>query len=208
MTSITSVTLEAPDPAAAESFYREAFGLGDQIAVRASDSPTTGFRGFSLSLVVSQPGNVDALIGAALDAGATALKEPKKSFWGYGAVVSAPDGAIWKVASSSKKDSGPATREIEDVVLLLGVEDVKASKRFYVDQGLTVDKSFGAKYAQFDAEPSAITLALYGRKALAKDCGVAPDGTGSARMVIGSDHAPFADPDGFTWQTASVSAAV
>ena len=52
-----------------------------------------------------------------------------KSFWGYGGSLRAPDGAIWKIASSSKKESGPATREIDDIVLLLGVEDVKATKQ-------------------------------------------------------------------------------
>jgi catechol 2,3-dioxygenase-like lactoylglutathione lyase family enzyme len=55
MTSIESVTLDVPDPAAAEAFYTAAFGLGDKVRVRASQSPTTGFRGFTLSLVVSQP---------------------------------------------------------------------------------------------------------------------------------------------------------
>ena len=70
MTSFETVTLEVPDPAAADAFYT-AVGLGPYVNVRASDAPTTGFRGFALSLVVSQPGNVDALIGAALDTGAT-----------------------------------------------------------------------------------------------------------------------------------------
>jgi hypothetical protein len=37
--------------------------------------------------VVSQPATVDALIGAALDAGATTLKAVAKSLWGYGGVV-------------------------------------------------------------------------------------------------------------------------
>src|SRR5215475_1965704 len=133
MTSIESVTLEVPDPAAAEAFYAAAFGLGEKVRVRASDEPTTGFRGFALSLVVSQPSTVDSLIGSALGAGATVLKPVKKSFWGYGGVVQAPDGAIWKVATSAKKDTGPATREIDDMVLLLGVADVTASKRFYVE---------------------------------------------------------------------------
>ena len=74
MTSIESVTLEVPDPGAAERFYTAAFGLGTQLRVRASEEPTTGFRGFTLSLVVSQPATVQALIGAALDAGATAAE--------------------------------------------------------------------------------------------------------------------------------------
>jgi predicted lactoylglutathione lyase len=203
MTAIASVTLEVPDPAAAADFYAKAFGLGDRVGVRASEAPTSGFRGFTLSLVVSQPGTVDSLVGTALDAGATVLKPVKKSFWGYGGVVQAPDGTIWKVATSSKKDTGPATREVDDVVLLLGVADVKATKQFYVDRGLTVAKSFGSRYVEFDTGGSAIKLALYGRKAAAKDAGVDPDGTGSHRIAVSSDAGPFADPDGFVWETAT-----
>src|SRR6476659_4052702 len=134
--AITSVTLGVPDPDAAGAFYRSAFGLGSQLRLRASQAPTTGFRGFTLSLVVSQPSTVDALVGAALDAGATTIKPAKKGLWGYGGVVCAPDGTIWKIATSAKKDTGPATRQIDDIVLLLGVADVAASKRFYVDRGL------------------------------------------------------------------------
>jgi predicted lactoylglutathione lyase len=202
MAAIESVTIEVPDTAAAEAFYKTAFGLGDMLKVRASEEPTTGFRGFTLSLVVSQPSTVDSLIGTALDAGATTLKPVKKSFWGYGGVVQAPDGALWKVATSSKKDTGPATRQVDDVVLLLGVADVKATKQFYVDRGLTVGKSFGSKYVEFATPASHVKLALYGRRALAKDAGVSPDGTGSHRIVIGSDAGSFTDPDGFAWEAA------
>src|SRR5262245_26027732 len=120
MTSIESITLEVPDTAAADAFYSAAFGLGSRIGLRASEEPTSGFRGFTLSLVVSQPATVDGFVGAALDAGATPLKPVSKSFWGYGGVVRAPDGAIWKVATSSKKNTGPATREVDEIVLLLG----------------------------------------------------------------------------------------
>jgi uncharacterized glyoxalase superfamily protein PhnB len=200
VTSIESVTLEVSDPTAALAFYTAAFGVGTQVGVRAAEAPTTGFRGFTMSLVVSQPSTVDGLIGSALDGGATPLKPVAKSFWGYGGVVQDPDGAIWKVATSSKKDTGPATREIDDIVLLLGVADVKASKRFYVDRGLAVKRSFGGKYVEFDTPGSQVKLALYGRRALAKDAGVSPDGTGSHRIVIGSDAGPFTDPDGFAWE--------
>ena len=202
MTSIESVTLEAPDPTAADAFYTAAFGLGTQVGVRASEGAAAGFRGFTLSLTVSQPATVDLLIGAALDAGAMPLKPAAKSFWGYGGVVQAPDGTIWKVATSAKKDTGPATGQIDQIVLLLGVADVAVSKRFYVDRGLTVAKSFGRKYVQFATDSSPVTMALYGRRALAKDAGVSPDGTGSHRIVIGSDAGPFTDPDGFKWQSA------
>lgn len=148
--------------------------------------------------MVSQPATVDRFIGAALDAGAEPLKPVKKSFWGYGGVVQAPDGTVWKVATSSKKNTGPAQRRIDEIVLLVGVADVLASKRFYVDHGLEVEKSFGRKYVQFAT--GHVKLALYGRRALAKDAGVSPDGNGSHRLVIGSDTGPFTDPDGFVWE--------
>ena len=84
MTSIDSVTLEVPDPMAAEAFHSKAFGLDDRVGVRASEAPpTSGFRG----------------------------------------------------------------------------------------------------------------------RAAAKDAGVDPDGSGSHRIVIGSDAEPFTDPDGFAWET-------
>ncbi|TQM33551.1 glyoxalase [Nocardia bhagyanarayanae] len=202
-TTIDAVVLEVTDPAAAANFYDAAFGLGDKLRVRASETLTTGFRGFILSLVVSQPSTVDSLIGTALGAGATTLKPAKKSFWGYGGVVQAPDGAIWKIATSAKKDTGPATREIDDFVVLFGVDNVKATKQFYIDRGLAVGKSFGSKYVEFATPPSSVKLALYGRRAAAKDAGVAPEGTGSHRIVIGSGFGSFADPDGFEWEATS-----
>jgi predicted lactoylglutathione lyase len=202
-TAIESVTLEVPDPGVAGAFYTAAFGLDRQLGLQGSAAPTSGFRGFTLSLVVSQPANVDALTGAAIEAGATALKAVKKSLWGYGGVVQAPDGTIWKIATSSKKNSGPESRQIDDVVLLLGVADVAASKRFYVDHGLTVARSFGRKYVEFDSPSGSVKLALYGRRALAKDAGVAPDGSGSHRIVINSAAGSFTDPDGFEWQAVS-----
>ena len=200
MTSLDTVTLEVADPAAAERFYAAAFGLGPELRLRASQEPAAGFRGFTLSLTTSQPADVDALLDAALQAGATTLKPAAKSLWGYGGVVQAPDGAIWKVATSAKKDGGPARREFEAVVLLLGVADVAASKQFYRDQGFTIARSFGRRYVEFDSGP--VKLALYRRRALAKDAGVAPDGSGSHRIALGGDVRPFTDPDGFTWETA------
>jgi predicted lactoylglutathione lyase len=202
MASIESLILEVADPSAAERFYTAAFGLGTQVCLRASQAPAAGFRGFTLSLTVSQPATVSGFIDAALDAGATPLKPAAKSFWGYGGVVQAPDGTIWKIATSVKKDTGPATREIDQIVLLLGVADVAASKRFYMDRGLAVAKSFGRMYVEFAAPSSPVKLALYRRRALAKDAGVSPDGTGSHRLVVGSDAGPFTDPDGFAWEAA------
>ncbi|GAA3517987.1 glyoxalase [Aeromicrobium panaciterrae] len=199
MTNINHITLEVPDTTAAKAFYAAAFDVDKQIELRqASDEPSDGFRGYTLSLVVGQPSTVDSLFASALEAGATEIKPVAKSFWGYGGSLRAPDGTIWKIASSSKKETGPATRQIDDVVLLLGVEDVKATKQFYADQGLKVGKSFGSKYVEF--ETTNVKLALYGRKALAKDVGVPVEGSGSHRIAISSDAGPFTDLDGFAWE--------
>jgi hypothetical protein len=195
--------------AAAHRFCSAAFGLDTQdapdapVRLRASEAPTTGFRGFTLTLTVSQPATVRSFVDSALAAGATPLKPAATSLWGCSGVVQAPDGTIWKVATSAKKDTGPATREFDDIVLLLGVADMAASKRFYVGQGLAVAKSFGRVYAEFAAGPGPVKLALYRRRALAKDAGVSPDGTGSHRLVIGGDAGAFTDPDGFAWEAAS-----
>jgi catechol 2,3-dioxygenase-like lactoylglutathione lyase family enzyme len=202
MTSIESLTIDVTDPAAAKSFYAAAFCLDAPLRFRSAEAPTVGFRGFTLSLTVSQPADVKALVNAALGAGATALKPVAKSLWGYGGVVQAPDGTIWKVATSAKKDKGPAARQIDQIVLLLGAADVAASKRFYTDHGLSVAKSFG-KYVEFATPSSPVKLGLYGRRALAKDAGVAPDGSGSHRLAIGGDAGSFTDPDGFEWESAT-----
>lgn len=206
MATIDSVLIGAADPSAAERFYTAAFGPHVPVHVTASQEPTAGFRGFTLSLTVAQPADVRALVDAALDAGAVTLKPVTKSFWGVGGVVQAPDGTIWKVATSAKKDTGRATREVDQVVLLLGVDDVAVTKRFYVERGLTVAKSFGRKYVEFAKGAGRVTLGLYGRRALAKDAGVDPEGSGAHRLAIVGDVGSFADPDGFAWATASVGA--
>ncbi len=203
MTNIDYITLEVADPDAAKQFYDNAFGdtdLTTRVRLSTSDAPTSGFRGFVVSMVVADAAVVDSLMEPAIAAGATVLKPAKRSFWGYGGVVQAPDGTIWKVATSKKKPTGAPLRTIDDVVLLLGVDDVSASKQFYVDHGLVVAKSFGRKYAEFESGPDSVKLALYGRKAAAKDAGVDADGTGSHRLVIGIDGTGFTDPDGFAWE--------
>ncbi|MGH1523826.1 glyoxalase [Leifsonia sp. L25] len=201
MTSIDHITLEVADVSAAQQFYDAAFGLGDRVRVRASDTPSTGFRGYTVSITVAQPADVHAFVESALAAGARTIKPVARSLWGVGGTVQAPDGALWKIATSAKKDTGPATRTAESVVLLLGVDDVSASKQFYAGRGLPVGKSFGS-YVQFDLTDSPVQLGLYKRRALAKDAGVPDDGSGSHRIVIGGDSAAT-DPDGFAWEAAA-----
>lgn len=200
MMSIDYITVEADDPSAAESFYSSAFGLDGRLRVRQPYERTSGFRGFAVSLVVAQPANVALLLDSALGAGAVSLKPMKKSMWGHGGVVQAPDGAIWKVATPAKKDSDPATREVEQLVVLIGALDVGASKKFYVEHGLEVGKSFLNKYVQFDLPSSPVQLALYSHRSLAQDVGVRPEGTGSHRLTIGGDIGHLTDPDGFMWE--------
>jgi predicted lactoylglutathione lyase len=210
MTFIASVTLDVADIEAAENFYATAFGLGPEdgrLRLRASAEPTSGFRGFTLSLIAAQPADVHALFDAAVAAGATTLKPVSKSMWGHGGTVQAPDGTIWKIATSAKKDTGPATRTIDSIVLLLGVADMAASKRFYVEQGFTVAKSFGRMYAEFAAESGDVKFGLYRRRALAKDAGVAPEGTGAHRLAINPGTGTFTDPDDYAWESVPAPAA-
>jgi len=203
MTKLHTLTLEVSDLESARSFYRAAFGFDTEVQLETGTAASTGFRGFTLSLLVSQPADVDTLVDAARAAGASPLKPAAKSLWGYGGVVEAPDGTIWKVATSARKDTGPATGSIDSIALLLGVADVKASKQFYVDHGLTVAKSFGSSYVEFDRAGSRLSLGLYKRRALAKDAGVSPEGTGSHRIRLGGDGGAFTDHDGFTWEQVS-----
>jgi hypothetical protein len=202
--SIDSLTLEVRDPEAAERFYQAAFGLGPSICARHAEKVATGFRGFSISLVVGQPSTVDALHGSAVQAGATVAKPPTKGIWVYGSVVQDRDGVVWKLATSSKKDKGPATREIDAIVLLLGASDLGASKRFYVERGLSVKRSFPGRYTEFDPAGGAVTLALYpGRAGVAKVAGVSPDGDGPPGLAAHSAAGRFTDPDGFAWEPAA-----
>lgn len=203
MTHIDSITLEVADASAAADFYKSAFGLDPELVrLRESDAPASGFRGFTLSLIVTQPANADALIAAALEHGATSVRPAAKSLWGYGGAVQAPDGTLWNIATQSKKNTAPAAAEFTEMVLLLGVDDIGASKRFYTDRGFEVSKSFGRMYAEFASPEGAIKFGLNRRRALAKSVGVAPDGSGAHRIAVASAAGAFTDPDGFVWEAS------
>lgn len=200
--TIDSITLHVADTSAAEAFYTQAFGLGDRLRFRAADADTSGFRGYTLSLVVSQPANVHALIDAAVAGGATVIKPVAKSLWGVGGTVQAPDGAIWKVATTAKKDTAPAGRDVDEIILLIGAADVVASKSFYAERGIPVAKSFGRSYVQFDTGAGPIGLGLYRHASLAKDAGVPASGSGSHRLTVNGALGAAVDPDGFAWAPA------
>ena len=84
VSTISSIALEVTDVAEAEAFYA-ALGITDRVRVRGTETPASGFRGYAMSLVVSQPANADAFLQAAIDAGATVLKPAKKSVGGTAA---------------------------------------------------------------------------------------------------------------------------
>jgi uncharacterized glyoxalase superfamily protein PhnB len=195
--TISSVSVETDDVPAAEKLYA-ALGVADRVAVRPAQAPASGFHGYTLSIVTSQPGNVDAYLDAAVQHGASLVKPGRKSLWGYGGSFRAPDGSTWTVASSSKKDTAPPALEHDDLVLLLGVGDVKAAKGLHVERGFEVGRGFGSKYVEF-ASAEGITLALQSRQAVAKNAGVDPDGSGSHRLEIHSDAGECTDPDGYVW---------
>jgi predicted lactoylglutathione lyase len=201
--TIDSLTLDVPDVATAQAFYDEAFDLGGRLRFRTADAAASGFRGYTLSLVVAQPADATLLFDAAVAAGASVRKPAAKSLWGFGGVIEAPDGALWNIATSSKKDTAPATKSFDDLVLLLGAADVRASRAFYAEHGFSVRKSFGS-YVDFDTPKGTIGLGLYKRAALAKSAGVSAEGSGSHRITIHGTPGAAEDPDGFVWAPSGV----
>jgi len=197
MSSVEEITIETSESTSA-GFYEDALGLGSRVRTRHAEGPASGFRGFLLGLVLRQPGDVDEITRIAVTSGATSVKPAAKSLWGYGGVIQAPDGTIVTLASSSKKDSAPASAEVQEIVLQLGVADVAASRRFYADHGFSVGKSYGRKYVEFDTRPISFTLNRRGD--LAKTAGVSADGSGVHRLLIQGDGESFTDPDGYVWE--------
>ena len=197
--AINSIVIESDEVEMTDDFVGRAFGLNHLVGVRSSHAPTDGFRGFSISLVFEQPADVDMAAAAAVEAGAQLLKPVAKSFWGYGGSLRAPDGTVWTLASSSKKNTAEPTGRASQIVLLVGVDDVRETKDFYRERGVSISRGFGSKYVEFDTGP-AITLAIQSQRAVAKNAGVDPEGSGSHRLMIVGTLGEFVDPDGFTWR--------
>lgn len=70
--------------------------LAEDAGVPAEGS---GFNGFSLAHNVASEAEVEQVIGQAVAAGATLVKQPQKVFWGgYSGYFADPDGHLWEVA--------------------------------------------------------------------------------------------------------------
>lgn len=64
-----------------------------------TDSSADGFGGMALAQNVRSREEVDAVIAAARDAGATVTREPAETFYGgYAACFTDPDGHVWEIA--------------------------------------------------------------------------------------------------------------
>src|SRR5262249_36002663 len=98
-----------------------------------------------------------------------------------------------------KKDTGPAARHIDEVVLLLGVADVAASKGSTSIAGW---RSRGALGVSTSSSPRHQAPSSW-RSTGAERSPRTPDGSGSHRLMIRSDAGPFTDPDGLVWEAAS-----
>ena len=201
MASIDSITLEVADEAAARRFYSAAFGLGPELQLAASDAPTSGFRGFTLSLTVSQPADATALLDAAVAAGATVLKPAAKSFWGFGGVVQAPDGRSGRSRRPTRRT--PARRRARSTSSCC-CSAPRTCARASASTSTTASpwQELRQQVRRVRRARRPVQLGLYGRRALAKDAGVAAEGSGSHRLIV--DGGPFTDPDGFAWAPARI----
>jgi predicted lactoylglutathione lyase len=209
--SVDIITLGVPQVEAARAFYASAFsatvtdddhtagldlhGTGQlalhQIDALATDSGTkaaaSGFRGYVVSSIVNQPAEVKALLEAATANGATVIKPAKKQLFGeFTAVYQAPDGAVWKLAAASKKDTNPVPDPPKptETAVYLGVAKPTASRAFYERLGMSVNHDYGDKFIDFTIADGVCRLGLLPRKALAKDAGVDERGDGFSALVL------------------------
>lgn len=142
--------------------------------VRGAGPAIGAFGGYILTLIVAGPREVRAVVDAAVASGAETLKRPKKALFGaYSGVFQSVDGAIWKVAAATNKEANggePDTRPSETSIIL-GVRSPKASRRFYADLGMRVDRDYGTKYIDFHPVLGGSRLCLMDRGVLARDAG-------------------------------------
>ncbi|RSN67576.1 VOC family protein [Actinomadura sp. WAC 06369] len=209
--SIDIITLGVPEVEAAQGFYASAFscpapGEGPAAGLdlhgtgrlafqpleamagdTGADPAASGFRGYVLSSIVQRPAEVRALLDAAAARGATVVKPAKKALFGeFTAAYQAPDGAVWKLAAATKKDTAPVPDPPEptETAVYLGVAKPKASKTFYEKLGMKAEHDYGDKFIDFAVAGGACRLGLLTRKALAGDVGIDQHGDGFSGLVL------------------------
>jgi catechol 2,3-dioxygenase-like lactoylglutathione lyase family enzyme len=124
---LTTIMIGVDDLARSKTFYGEGMGCKIEqdypqfVALKLADgssslalypreaaaqdagvpSEGSGFRGVSFHYIVPSQEKVDEVMGAAVAAGGSVVKEAAASNWGYSGYFSDPDGYLWKVASGS-----------------------------------------------------------------------------------------------------------
>jgi catechol 2,3-dioxygenase-like lactoylglutathione lyase family enzyme len=198
---IDTVTLGVTDLDSARNFYERGFGFPadgnslvelcewDQLARDAGISPeSSGFRGFTLSYIVSDSREVDDMLARLQDTDGKIVKAPKFAFWGYSGHVADPSGHFWKIASPKRKSllggkrntngGMPELVPAQELALTVGVADMKRAKGFYVDGLGTKTKKDYSKFVSFEGGDGTPDLSMYRWDALADDAGVPPEGSG------------------------------
>jgi catechol 2,3-dioxygenase-like lactoylglutathione lyase family enzyme len=222
---IDVITIDVADLGRARSFYVDGLrgrveeerhdllrlefgGAASTLELRPADALGAGFGGFTLSYILDSAAGVDGVLARALRAGGTIAKPPQRAFWGYSACVADPSGHLWKLASSKRKPliarDGDAdeTATATEIVLTIGVADIKRAKQFYVEElGWSTKKSY-SKFVCLDGG-DASDLAMYRWDDLAADAGVSPEASASRGLTLrgsGDSPASFTDVDGFAWE--------
>lgn len=219
------IQLSTAKPEKARSFYTRVFGLTNgesdttldlhgagALAINTSSPKEHSSRGLIVvNYIVAQPREVTRIIDAASSAGAEVLRPGKKGFFGgFAGSFRSPDGSVWKISSPHKKDTAPASAlpRPTEVVIMLGVADMTESRKFYKNQGFTVDRDYGTKFVDFTFNKPAFRLAIMPHKALAKDVGVensTPEPGGglvlcTSRSMQHRGDPSIIDPDSIAWK--------
>lgn len=66
---------------------------------------------------------------------------------------------------------------LEVTAIMIGVEDLARSKKFYEDLGCAIEQDY-PNFVKFNLGEKSSSLALYERAAAAQEAGVSPDGSG------------------------------
>src|SRR5438270_13292678 len=66
---------------------------------------------------------------------------------------------------------------LEATAIMIGVEDLARSKKFYEDLGCAIDQDY-PNFVKFNLGEKSSSLAIYERGAAAADAGVSPEGSG------------------------------
>jgi predicted lactoylglutathione lyase len=87
---------------------------------------------------------------------------------------------------------GRTTMTLQVTVIMIGVQDLARSKKFYGDLGCTIDQDYPS-FVSFSLGEGSSSLALYEWEAAAQDAGVSPEGSGfrgvSFHFTVGSNEA-------------------